>query len=413
MHTPWLVVPALLALGCNWGMRPAKYPPARGPTGAIVAVRITGEGADRTGELFAVDSSGVTMREQALIRIPWTRVHAMDVEHLGQDFDVLPGALPDSARLARLASVSRFPQGLSGPLLRDVLTRLGQDSVRIPPAAPDDAGSGAGAIELDSIAAIAASATVRFRDRRVAMAEGYRRVGADFPGMGEHWVNFAALLHGAMDPRRPSFLTYARVRGEPRLLGLGFIVTTGDSAPARSLPGWPAHWHEHSGLLADESGARVGGPDRTVGTRVWVLHVWTALANPDGPYAADNWSLPYVRAGVTPPAAANAAAARAFALADDDAAAAFLTGLLDGSGMRTSANAREVDAIVARARARSADVVGAMPTPIHDRTVADLAAVWNEMTSALERVAGPRVVALLAPPHQSHAVPRARAGHAH
>src|SRR5262249_32158492 len=151
-----------------------------------------------------------------------------------------------------------------------------------------------------SLIRAAARETERFTDRRVAVDEGYRRVGADFPGMGEHWINVGSLLGNRIDPARPALLTYAMIAGRPTLLGVGFVVVTNaDSAP--DVPGWPTEWHEHSGLLADESGAAIEPTKTDSPTHVWVMHVWTALENPAGQLSADNWSLPFRRAGVAVP----------------------------------------------------------------------------------------------------------------
>ncbi|MFL5581524.1 MAG: hypothetical protein ACJ8AO_14235, partial [Gemmatimonadaceae bacterium] len=185
--------------------------------------------------------------------------------------------------------------------------------------------------ELHSLAATAARLTARYADRRVAVVDGYRRIGSDFPGMGEHWLHPVALLAGGVDPARPTMLTYATIDGRPRLIGLGFVVTTsGDAAP--DVPGWPFAWHEHSGLLADESGAGRGPPDgRGSATHVWVLHAWTALENPDGRYAPDNWALPFARLGLDAPAGIDADAARALSLATGGGV--YLRGVLADAGL--------------------------------------------------------------------------------
>jgi len=125
-----LVASALVAISaCNWGMRPTEFLPALGPEGARVAVRVAHESVDRTGELYAADSAGVIVRSTRLIRVPWSRVAALDVLHLGADFDVAFGESPDATKRARLATVSRFPQGLSGELLARVLARVNQRSI--------------------------------------------------------------------------------------------------------------------------------------------------------------------------------------------------------------------------------------------------------------------------------------------
>ena len=118
------IVAFSLTTACNWGVRPADYAPAVSPEGARVAVRVTGESADRLGELFAVDSIGVTVYGGKLQRISWSRIQAMDVKSLGGSYDLSIGEQVSDAKRSRLASLSRFPQGLSGELLRAVLTKL-------------------------------------------------------------------------------------------------------------------------------------------------------------------------------------------------------------------------------------------------------------------------------------------------
>jgi hypothetical protein len=135
MRSPLLVRaagPAILATvaACQWGTRPREFRPARGPAGAEVAVHVAGERRDRLGELYAVDTAGVLIARNArLVRIAWARLAAMDVERLGNDYDVSPRETVDAAKRERLSLVSRFPQGLSGPLLAQVLARFRQDAV--------------------------------------------------------------------------------------------------------------------------------------------------------------------------------------------------------------------------------------------------------------------------------------------
>jgi hypothetical protein len=390
--------------GCNWGTRPRNFPPAQGPAGALVSVRVTGDipGTRRVGELYAADAEGVIVLLTRLTRMPWRGVHSIDVHRLDHQYDVAPGATPDAAHIARLAAVSRFPQGLGGELLRRVLERLAQDSLDI-----------AAALSLDSIADVAARSSARYRDRRIAMAAGYRRIGADFPGMGEHWVNPAALLRDVVDPARPSFLTYVTIDSAPRLVGIGFITTTSDSSALPSVPGWAEHWHEHSGLLSEESGARVGRDDTSTsrGSRVWVLHVWTTLENPDGRFAADNWSLPFARAGLVPPPTADPDAARAFGLAGPERGDAFLRALLTDAGLRTAATAARADSVIAAARVRSAAVADRMArgSVVNDSSLMALRDNWRDMAASLEELLGPRVATLLAPAHRGRGHDHSRA----
>ena len=110
-------------------------------------------------------------------------------------------------------------------------------AVHAQPTAPADTA-------LVRLAAETARRTARYADRRAAVADGYRRIGADFPGMGEHWLHPGALAADTLDPGRPALLAYATLAGRPTLLGAGFLVVTrGAAAPAvPGAPGWPAAW---------------------------------------------------------------------------------------------------------------------------------------------------------------------------
>ncbi|HEX3865352.1 MAG TPA: hypothetical protein VHV78_01325 [Gemmatimonadaceae bacterium] len=368
------VVAAIAGLSCNWGTRPRDFPPALGPAGANAAVRIKGETNDRRGELIAVDSVGVTIRGDRTVRIPWTLVDAVDVANMPDESAIHPGEHVTPAKRAQLALYARFPQGIAG----------------LP-------------ISLDSLVLDVQRATSRFADRRVAVAEGYIRVGADFPGMGEHWVNGSLLFAGTLDPARPTLLTYATIAGTPTLLGAGFIlVTHGDSAPAGAI-GWPHAWHEHSGLLDDESAAfnheSAVGSTTAQGTHVWIMHVWTALANPDGVVAADNWSLPYARAGLaiprSHPADIDASRALSLTVGGDE----FLESLLTDAGLRSARNAAAVDSLIAAARQRARHA--ALDSTMVDAHARDarLHDAWRALAANLERLLGPGADAVLANSH--------------
>jgi hypothetical protein len=359
-----LFIPMLLfANACfNWGTRPEDFRLATNPQGALVAVRVHNEPIDRLGELLAVDSAGVTIRSAQVVRIAWRRIDAIDVDDFGHDYDLRPGERISAEKIERLRLISRFPQGMQ----------------RLP-------------IKLDSVIADAARETERYADRSLAVLDGYRRIGADFPGMGEHWVNLPVMLQNRIDPARPTLLTYATIAGRPTLLGVGFImVTHGDSSPS-DVPGWPAAWHEHSGLLSEESGAAVGSVRRDSPTHVWVMHVWTRLENPAGQFSADNWALPFRRAGVATPLGIDDDAGRAASLAvgGDE----FLRDALTDADLRTPANAAAVDSAIAEARSRAHRII----SPTTDVTT--LRETWTSLAAALERVLGPGVRDILRPAH--------------
>ena len=358
-----LMTLALVGSGAcfNHGTQPDAFRPAQSAEGARVALRVQGESKDRIGELIAVDSIGITIREQRMIRVAWARVAALDVDQLGDEYDIRFGEVVTPGKRARLALVSRFPQGVSG----------------LP-------------IVIDSLIAETMRGTERFADRRAAVAAGYRRVGADFPGMGEHWLNVQALLKGGVDPSRPTLLIYADIGGQPTLLGAGFaVITHGDSTPA-DLPGWPDRWHEHSGLLDEESGARNGHAHDSATTHFWVMHAWTVLQNPEGSFAADNWTLPYLRAHRAVPTHTDAAAGRALSLTvgGDE----FVRNLLTDANVRTTSNATVIDSAINAARSRAAA----------NSDDASLIATWRALCDALSRIVGPQAVVLLEPSHPGH-----------
>ena len=257
---------------------------------------------------------------------------------------------------------------------------------------------------FDSIATRAAIESARFADRRVAVAGGYRRVGTDFPGMGEHWLNPDVMMRGAIDVARPTLLIYATINGKPALLGVGFVaVTRGDSEPT-SLPGWPTAWHEHSGLLSDESGAGRHEPPRTA-THVWVSHVWTGLANPDGRYTPDNWALPFVRAGLRPTSGIDADAGRALSLAigGDE----YLRAVLADAGLRIGSNAARVDSAIVAARRRAEAVLlsAREAGQAREGEVVALRGSWESLRADLRATIGPAVEGVLISPHAHHAMP--------
>lgn len=268
---------------------------------------------------------------------------------------------------------------------------------------------------LDSLADATAERIARYADRRAAIAAGYRRIGTDFPGMGEHWLHVGSLLAQRLDPDRPTMLAYATIDGRPTLLGAGYVVTTqGDTAA--TVPGWPTYWHEHSGLLADESGVRgvtagvaTNAPAiarAATATHVWVLHIWTALPNPSGRYEADNWSLPFARAGLAAPREVDADIGRAFSLAiagGDE----YLRRVLADAGLRGPSHAVAVDAAIATARAAAAGVAErARPSgAVSTDDAAELRAAWETLARRLREAVGPAVEPVLAPPHAHHATP--------
>jgi hypothetical protein len=114
---------------CMWGTRPKQFGPAIGPQGVTLAFRLRGESAMRSAELFAVDSLGLIVHGPRLVHVAWERLELVDVRGLGSDYDLVRAGVPPADRRARLALVSRFPQGLSGDLLSRVLVAVAQRGI--------------------------------------------------------------------------------------------------------------------------------------------------------------------------------------------------------------------------------------------------------------------------------------------
>jgi hypothetical protein len=126
-------------------------------------------------------------------------------------------------------------------------------------------------------------ATERFRDVKVAEAEGYTLTfgcvsGGEYGAMGLHYVNFPLVLDGVLDPTRPEIVIYEPLQnGRVRMTGADFLVLASD-------------WHEQNAappeLLGQllhlfESPNRFGLPD------FYTLHVWAWKENPTGTFS--NW----------------------------------------------------------------------------------------------------------------------------
>jgi hypothetical protein len=118
-----------VALACSVGPRPDRFPPARGPAGATIRLRLH-RGRERpflTGELLAVQDSALLVRDSsAILLVPNRTVITGEL--------LVSGGLsftgrPTSAIRDRLRLLSRYPSGLSGALLGSLLAAYGRDSV--------------------------------------------------------------------------------------------------------------------------------------------------------------------------------------------------------------------------------------------------------------------------------------------
>lgn len=129
MKPPAAVTLVTLALaGCSVGPRVEKFRPAQEPAGVETELRL----ANRTiaGELLALENAGLlVLSERRVVRVPYRAIQRGSFGQLG--LFMTKGVAPPADKRERLRLVSRFPQGLSEDLLRDLLAAYGQAEVEV------------------------------------------------------------------------------------------------------------------------------------------------------------------------------------------------------------------------------------------------------------------------------------------
>jgi hypothetical protein len=242
------------------------------------------------------------------------------------------------------------------------------------------------------------AATARYHDRSTAIAEGYRLIGRDFPGMGEHWINIALVFDGRHEPTRPEFLSYVTVAGVPKLVGVAYAVPL---MPGESPPSWPwadVSWHDHArtvdeetllphhreaGLHGHAAVHHSGGQAVAEEPRLAMAHAWVWLRNADGDFVSDNWALPYFRLGLSPAEGAPVASARALALLTG--AAEYITEVVAAGGGSPSER-RALQRAFARAQRLVRTVLDRRSgRQLGPQDLADLADIWKELWKTLDR----------------------------
>jgi hypothetical protein len=233
--------------------------------------------------------------------------------------------------------------------------------------------------------------TTRFADRRAAIAAGYRRVGMDFPSMGEHWINPSMLVSGSFDRSSPAILTYVTVNGEPRLLGVVYAAVLAPGEKPPSFPGGSAMWHEHNGSVDEESLLPEHGghePARNAmessdGTRLAILHAWTIVPNPAGMFAAENWALPFVRNGIAVPRNFPVSAARELALVSGGVEYYRRLYPIEPSDTELSATQREAHLQRAIAEGRRVLAARKNAAELSPEEIDALASIWDRFSAAV------------------------------
>jgi hypothetical protein len=136
------------------------------------------------------------------------------------------------------------------------------------------------------------------------------------PFQGQHWLSVPriaamAMANAPVDVDAPTFLMYLPLNGKLTPVGVAYTIRiNGRAAAPTEFEGRPAMWHTHmfcrnvpgeGQVLSDglEDCTDRGG--RPTQNQIAMIHTWT-IPNPDGPFAHDNPSLPFVAVGLKPPA---------------------------------------------------------------------------------------------------------------
>jgi hypothetical protein len=256
------------------------------------------------------------------------------------------------------------------------------------------AGAGSGlAQDASTFIERARTGTAKYQDQSAAILDGYRRIGRDFPAMGEHWIRIDLLFDGRIEPERPEFLTYIVVSGTPKLLGAAYALPLLPGEQPPDLPAGNHAWHDHFNTIEDETLLPHHHHSGSVGdrARLAMLHAWIWSPNPDGTFAADNWAVPYLRLGVTPPI--NAPRSAALALSLLNGGDEYFAASIDASMSLDPEQRRAINSAFARARSAAA---GTAATAMEPEQWND---IWEELVKSIEASVGRDVRAHLPANH--------------
>lgn len=253
-----------------------------------------------------------------------------------------------------------------------------------------------GVASTDAFVACARSGTEQYRDHAKAVLDGYRRVGGDFPGMGEHWIRTALLFDGAIEPARPEVLTYVSVGGAPQLLGVAYVVPLLEGEQPPDGPIGRHAWHDHSRTLDDETVLpKHHTSDAGAGARLTMLHAWIWSPNPGGMFAADNWAIPAIRLGL--PAPLNQPEPVAKALSFAVGGRGYIERAIDAAAQPTARERRRVGAALDRAEAAVTAVARDLTSQGLDAARGEaLGAIWAELWRSVDAALSAQARARLA-----------------
>jgi hypothetical protein len=120
-----LVILAWLSNGCTFGPTARTYRPAQTPQG--VNMRVQTEQGKLSGELIEVRDAGIiVLVDQKLRLLPYTAILSSEVDQTSSRNSIAKQTVPKAEVQAYLRLLSRFPQGLTPELMRQLLDAYGQ-----------------------------------------------------------------------------------------------------------------------------------------------------------------------------------------------------------------------------------------------------------------------------------------------
>jgi len=229
----------------------------------------------------------------------------------------------------------------------------------------------------------ARTATAKYQDQSVAILEGYRRIGRDFPAMGEHWIRLNLLFDGRIDAEHPEVLTYVTVEGGSRLTGVAYALPLLGRESPPDQPAPKDAWHDHFRTIEDETVLPLHHHPANASSmpRISMLHAWIWTPNPAGVFAADNWAIPYVRAGLTPQENAPWSAAAALSLLNGGVE--YFTAIVDAAVSLSAEQRVAIDAAFTRARS-------GVERDVRENRTAGFSEIWTQLLQSLESVIDPK-----------------------
>jgi hypothetical protein len=151
----------------------------------------------------------------------------------------------------------------------------------------------------------ARQATAKYKDVQVAQADGYQQLGAEFPGMGVHFVRTLEVKNFEIE--NPPILLYHHDPSAPggySLAGVGYLWNGSEGPDGQPLnPPFPksmARWHRHNNICMlagldnphglNENECREKG-GHFVAQTPWLVHAWIWQDNPAGVFTPENPTL--------------------------------------------------------------------------------------------------------------------------